>query len=118
MNPLCRNFFLTLSRMPPIPMLLIICGLVLVATNLYLVAVKDQSSEDAAEHNRVAKSPALLTTQQIPKGTILTASMLDLAQVDTTSVFNDTIANTKRAIGRQVKNDLPVSAQIREADLQ
>lgn len=77
-----RNLFLSLSRMPPFLMLLIIVGLAVTATMLYMQqtskqqqTIEQMKAAQTAEQN--AKGPVVYAAKDIPEGTEITADALE-----------------------------------------
>lgn len=126
-NPL-RVFFLSLSRMPPALMLLIIIGTAIVVTMM----VTGRVSEAEREHNTQAveseltypdtasesKAPVMFSVHKIPEGTKIADGMIEQRRVAETMIFNDALTTKPNVVGRTVKHMIPAHSQIREVDLQ
>lgn len=99
-----RNLFLSLSRMPPFLMLLIIVGLAVAATMLYTRQSEQQQKEIAqlnqartAEANQ--KGPVVYAAKDIPAGSEITADALETREELLTKIPVGALTSPGTAVG-------------------
>ncbi len=124
MNPL-RAIFISLSRMPPAMMLLIIIGLAVLVT---MITGKraDQEQRLSAQTGNVSsaidrhemKAPVMVSTKEIKEGTTIDSTMIEQHRLYESKIFEDSIVAKPNAVGRVAKHTIPPQNQIREIDLQ
>lgn len=121
MNPL-RALFLSLSRMPPAVMLLIIIGLAVVVT--FMVTGKLSQSEDEARKQKEAleakysqKGKVVYSTKDIPEGATISGDSLEEKEVEIGKVPQDALASSSMAIGRIAKYGIPTGQVVSLHDL-
>jgi pilus assembly protein CpaB len=121
MNPL-RALFLSLSRMPPAVMLLVIIGLAVVVT--MMVTGKMGESEKAAQEQKQAleakynqKSRVVYSTKDIPEGSTISADSLEEKEVEVGKVPQDALASTSMAVGRVAKYGIPAQQVVSLHDM-
>ncbi len=111
MNPL-RALFLSLSRMPPAVMLLIIVGLAVVVTMMVTgkmseseKQMKDQEQALKAKYEQKAK--VVYTTKDIAEGATVSADALEEKETDAGKAPVDAFSSTSMAVGRVAKYGIP-----------
>lgn len=115
MNPI-RAMFLSLSRMPPVVMLLIIIGMAVVVTMMITGKVNQQEAklqEQAGDAEYV-----VMSSKTIPAHTEIDKTMIVQRRAYSSEVWSDAIMQKSNAIGRTTDKLIPANCQIREADLQ
>ncbi len=121
MNPL-RALFVSLSRMPPAVMLLIIVGLAVLVT--MMVTGRMGESERAAKEQEAAlkakyeqKSKIVYAVKDIPEGATISAADLEEKEELTSKVPPDALASGSLAVGRIAKYGIPQGAIVSARDL-
>lgn len=111
MNPL-RALFLSLSRMPPAVMLLIIVGLAVVVTTM--VTGKMGESEKAMKEQEAAlkakydlKAKVVYSIKDISEGTAVMADALEEKEVEAGKAPVDAFSSSSMAVGRIAKYGIP-----------
>ena len=130
MSPL-RALFLSLSKMPPIVMLLIIMGLSVVVTMMVTAKVdtqhaptRDRSSVNQAESASTGapssrpKRRAYYSLAYLPAGATIMAKQVQLRNIDELELWEDAVIIPADVVGRAPKHAIPVNSQIRQIDLQ
>lgn len=116
MNPL-RVFFLSLSRMPPAVMLLVIIGMAVVVTTMVTGRVSQQEEELQARQLG-ASQYVVMSAAAIPANTEIDKTMIVQQRAAGGEIWSDAITSKSNVIGRTTDKMIPAHAQIREADLQ
>jgi len=121
MNPL-RALFVSLSRMPPAVMLLIIIGLAVLVT--MMVTGRMGESERLAKEQEAAlkakyeqKSKIVYAVKDIPEGATISAADLEEKEELTSKVPPDALASSSLAVGRIAKYGIPQGAIVSARDL-
>jgi pilus assembly protein CpaB len=121
MNPL-RALFLSLSRMPPAVMLLIIVGLAVVVT--MMVTGKMSESQAELERERAAmtakaseKVKVVYTTKDIPEGATIGADALEEKDCEVGKVPADALQSSSYAVGRIAKYGIPAGQIMSQHDM-
>ena len=112
MNPL-RALFLSLSRMPPALMLLIIIVLAVLVTMM----VTGRVAQKEAELQQKSLSPVIVARTIIPANQKIEKSMVMQQRSNEASIWGDAVTTIPNAVGRYTVNKIPAQAQIRETDL-
>ncbi len=99
-----RNLFLSLSRMPPFLMLLIIVGLAVTATMLYMQQSQKKTEEInalTAAHNAEAnqKGQVVYAAKDIPEGTEITADALEQREELISKIPTGAMTSTSAGVG-------------------
>lgn len=99
-----RNLFLSLSRMPPFLMLLIIVGLAVTATMLYMQQSDKARKEitdikSAQEAQASLKGPVVYATKDIPEGTEITADALEVKEEAQAKIPAQAMTNPSAGVG-------------------
>jgi pilus assembly protein CpaB len=99
-----RNLFLSLSRMPPFLMLLIIVGLAVTATMLYMqqAGQKDaqlQQLQKAHEQEANQKGPIVYAAKDIPEGSEITADALEQREELITKIPAGAMTSPSQGVG-------------------
>jgi len=121
MNPL-RALFLSLSRMPPAVMLLVIIGLAVVVT-MMVTGKMSQSEKEAAEQKAALeakynqKSKVVYSNKDIPEGSTISADALEEREVEVGKVPQDALATTSSAVGRIAKYGIPAGQVVSQHDM-
>ena len=131
MNPL-KQLSLSLSKMPPILMLLIIIGLSLAMA--IFVSGKISESENAydAQHNfsrnsSLAKTrtinpndarSAFYSRTYIPANTKIEEKQIEERKIDKLEIWDDATSTSSDVVGHNTKHAIPENAQIRQIDLE
>jgi len=107
MNPL-RALFLSLSRMPPAVMLLIIIGLAVVVTMMVTGKVSEQektfqSKQAELEQKMNAKGKVVYTIKDIPEGQTIPTEALEEREIEQSKIPQDAITSASLAAGRVAK---------------
>lgn len=103
MNPF-RNMFLSLSRMPPFLMLLIICGLAVTATALYMQQADKAKNEvaqikAASEAEKNVKDYVVMTKKDITEGELFSDQNVELKEVQKAQVPQQAVQSTSGLYG-------------------
>lgn len=116
MNPL-RAFFLTLSRMPPAVMLVIIIGLAVLTT--MIVTGKVSQEEEKLQAERSSRTEyVVMSVDEIPASTEIDKTMIVQRRAAEKDIWSDAIKSKSNAVGRVTDKTIPAHSQIRECDLQ
>ena len=125
-----RNFFLSLSRMPPAVMLLIIIGLAVIVTMVVsgqiqheeaLVASSAGARTSAQTGVRSSNRPlktAYFSTTYIPSGSAIESKQIESRDVDELELWSDAVHAPTDAVGHISTHAIPLNAQIRQSDLE
>ena len=116
MNPL-RAFFLTLSRMPPTVMLLIIIGLAVLTTMMVTGKVSQEEEKLQAEQSSRTEY-VVMSVDEIPASTEIDKTMIVQSRASEKDIWSDAIKSKSNALGRVTEKAIPAHSQIRECDLQ
>ncbi|MBI4534582.1 MAG: Flp pilus assembly protein CpaB [Candidatus Melainabacteria bacterium] len=121
MNPL-RALFLSLSRMPPAVMLLIIVGLAVMVT--MMVTGKMGESERMAKEQEAAlkakyeaKGTVVYATKDIPEGATISADALEEREELQSKISPDALVSSSMAVGRIAKYGLQAGQLLSSHDL-
>jgi len=121
MNPL-RALFLSLSRMPPAVMLLVIVGLAVLVT--MMVTGKMSESEKQLQAERAAmqaskdiKAKVVYSTKDIPEGATISGDALEEKDCEAGKVPTDALTSTSSAIGRIAKYGIPAGQVVSTHDM-
>jgi len=121
MNPL-RALFLSLSRMPPAVMLLVIIGLAVVVTMMVTGhmseqenAVKQQKAELEAKMNQ--KGKVVYTVKDIPEGQTIPTDALEEREIEAAKIPQDAITSASLAAGRVAKYGISTGQIVSQHDL-
>lgn len=121
MNPF-RALLLSLSRMPPAVILLVIIGLAVLVT--MMVTGKMGESEKMAKQQEEAlkakyeqKGKCVYAIKDIPEGATIPADALEEREELTSKIPPDALGNTSLAIGRIAKYGIPAGQLVSQHDL-
>jgi pilus assembly protein CpaB len=121
MNPL-RALFLSLSRMPPALMLLVIVGLAVVVT--MMVTGKMSESEKTFEARKAeleqkanAKGKVVYTVKDIPEGQTIPSDALEEREIEQNKIPADAITSASLAAGRVAKYGISTGQIVSQHDL-
>src|SRR3990167_4104591 len=121
MNPF-RALFLSLSRMPPALMLVIIIGLAVFVT--MMVTGKLGESERAAKEQEAAykakyeaKGNVVYATKDIPEGTTISADALETREELQSKIPPDALVDSSIAVGRIAKYGVQAGQLMSSHDL-
>jgi pilus assembly protein CpaB len=111
MNPL-RALFLSLSRMPPAVMLLIIVGLAVVVTMMVTGKMGQEKAEydskmKALEAQQAQKAKVVYSVKDIPEGATVSADALEEKEIEAGKVPPDAFSSSSMAVGRVAKYGIP-----------
>jgi pilus assembly protein CpaB len=121
MNPL-RALFLSLSRMPPAVMLLIIVGLAVVVTMMVTGKVSEQektfqSKQAELESKMNAKGKVVYTIKDIPEGQTIPTEALEEREIEQQKIPADAITSASLAAGRVAKYGISSGQIVSQHDL-
>lgn len=121
MNPL-RALFLSLSRMPPALMLLVIIGLAVVVTMMVTGKVSESEKTFEArkaelEQKATAKGKVVYTTKDIPEGQTIPSDALEEKEIEQNKVPADAITSSSLAAGRVAKYGISSGQIVSQHDL-
>lgn len=121
MNPL-RALFLSLSRMPPAVMLLIIIGLAVVVTMMVTGKVSEseqsyQTKVKELEAAQKAKGKVVYATKDIPEGSTIPTESLEEREVEQAKIPVDAITSSSLAAGRVTKSGIAAGQVVSQHDL-
>jgi len=121
MNPL-RALFLSLSRMPPAVMLLIIVGLAVLVTMMVTGKVSEQENKYAAqkaelEQKMSAKGKVVYTIKDIPEGQTIPTEALEEREIEQQKIPADAITSASLAAGRVAKYGISSGQIVSQHDL-
>lgn len=133
MNPI-RALFLSLSRLPPALMLLIIMGLAVTVTMMVTARISSEErqflaanrsdeittsgAQPAAQSVRADLRNAVVSRKPIPEGTEIDATYLRIRKVEEGSLWEDSFPSTDKVLGRVAKVSIPAGNQIRAIDVE
>jgi pilus assembly protein CpaB len=103
MNPF-RSLFLSLSRMPPMLMLMVILGLAVVVTMLVMNQMNQTANQNAAlleqiDREKNQKTTIVRTAKDISEGSLIAADDLEESQIQTLKVPESAIGSASLAQG-------------------
>jgi Flp pilus assembly protein CpaB len=121
MNPL-RALFLSLSRMPPAVMLLIIIGLAVVVTVMVTGKVSEQEKtfqvkQQELENKMNAKGKVVYTIKDIPEGQTIPTEALEEREIEQSKIPQDAITSSSLAAGRVAKYGISTGQIVSQHDL-
>jgi len=121
MNPL-RALFLSLSRMPPAVMLLIIIGLAVVVTMMVTGKVGEQEQQfkqkqTELEQKMNAKGKVVYTIKDIPEGQTIPTEALEEREIEQSKIPQDAITSASLAAGRVAKYGISAGQIVSQHDL-
>ena len=111
----------SLSRMPPVVMLLIIVGLAIVATMWSTGYIgeaerKTKQQEEALKAKYEQKTKVVYTTKDIAEGATVSADVLEEKEVEAGKAPVDAFSTTSMAIGRIAKYGIPAGQLVTAHD--
>lgn len=121
-NSPMRALLLTISRMPPTLMLLIIVGLAVSVTIAFTSTEAGRNAEytskiqDLERHN-MAKAKVVYVVKDIPDGQIITADALEEKEIELTRAPQDAVTSSTMAIGRTAKYGVMMGQILSSHDL-
>jgi len=121
MNPL-RALFLSLSRMPPAVMLLIIIGLAVLVTMMVTGKVSEQENQYKQqkadlEAKMSAKGKVVYTIKDIPEGQNIPTEALEEREIEQSKIPADAITSASLAAGRVAKYGISSGQIVSQHDL-
>jgi len=121
MNPL-RALFLSLSRMPPAVMLLIIIGLAVLVTMMVTGKVSEQENQYKQqkadlEAKMSAKGKVVYTIKDIPEGQTIPTEALEEREIEQSKIPADAITSASLAAGRVAKYGISSGQIVSQHDL-
>ena len=121
MNPL-RALFLSLSRMPPAIMLLVIIGLASVVTIMVTGKLNDSQKSFEARWNEIeakdrAKGRVVYTIKDIPEGQTIPSDALEEREIEQAKIPADAITSASLASGRVAKYGISTGNIVSQHDL-
>jgi len=121
MNPL-RALFLSLSRMPPAVMLLIIIGLAVVVTMMVTGKVSEQETQFKQKQTELeskmnAKGKVVYTIKDIPEGQTIPTEALEEREIEQSKIPQDAITSSSLAAGRVAKYGISSGQIVSQHDL-
>src|ERR1700722_5112776 len=121
MNPL-RALFLSLSRMPPAVMLLIIIGLAVLVTMMVTGKVSEQENQYKQqkadlEAKMSAKGKVVYTIKDIPEGQTIPTEALEEREIEQSKIPQDAITSSSLAAGRVAKYGISTGQIVSQHDL-
>lgn len=121
MNPL-RALFLSLSRMPPALMLLIIIGLAVLVTMMVTGRVSQQQADFEAkkkdlEAKMSAKGKVVYATKDIPEGQAIPTDALEEKEIEQSKIPMDALTSASLASGRVAKYGISQGQIVSQHDL-
>jgi len=121
MNPL-RALFLSLSRMPPALMLLIIIGLAVLVTMMVTGRMSQQEQElDAKKKDLEAKMSAkgkvVYAIKDIPEGQTIPSDALEEKEIEQSKIPQDALTSSSLAAGRVAKYGISQGQIVSQHDL-
>ncbi len=121
MNPL-RALFLSLSRMPPAVMLLIIIGLAVVVTMMVTGKVSEQEKDFAQkkadlEAKMSAKGKVVYAIKDIPEGQTIPSDALEEKEIESSKIPQDALTSASLAAGRVAKYGISQGQIVSQHDL-
>lgn len=121
MNPL-RALFLSLSRMPPALMLLIIIGLAVLVTMMVTGRMSQQEAELEAkkkdlEAKMSAKGKVVYAIKDIPEGQTIPSDALEEKEIEQSKIPADALTSSSLAAGRVAKYGISQGQIVSQHDL-
>jgi len=121
MNPL-RALFLSLSRMPPAVMLVIIIGLAVLVTIMVTGKVNESESAYKAKQTELeakmsAKGKVVYTIKDIPEGQTIPTEALEEREIEQSKIPQDAITSASLAAGRVAKYGISSGQIVSQHDL-
>jgi pilus assembly protein CpaB len=121
MNPL-RALFLSLSRMPPAVMLVVIVGLAVVVTIMVTGKVNEQETAFKArtaelETKMSQKGKVVYTIKDIPEGQSIPTEALEEREIEQSKIPQDAITSASLAAGRVAKYGIATGTIVSQHDL-
>lgn len=121
MNPL-RALFLTISRMPPALMLLVIVGLATTATLVVTDHLNSKDAEMRAKEKAMLdqlnkKGTIVVAAKDIPEGQTISIEALMEQQVEQSKIPQDAVSTTTLAAGRVAKYGITSGQIVSQHDL-
>ncbi len=122
MNPL-RALFLSLSKMPPVVLLLIIIGIATLITMQVVGSVKDEQSSRNCDNQSTVTDPnrkvkeVVYSLTYIPAGSKILRKQVTLREADELDVFDDAQNSVASVVGVIPPKAIPAHAQLRRVDL-
>ncbi|HEY9717747.1 MAG TPA: hypothetical protein V6C69_09780, partial [Trichormus sp.] len=126
LNPF-TSLFMSLSRMPPAVMLLIVLGFSVLVTMIVTGKVSESQDRYAQQKGDLAASQdgssiatkrAYCATTLIPQGCSIERKQIQEKNVNELEVWDDAVPDVTSIVGRKPKKDIPLNAQIRQGDLE
>lgn len=125
-----RNFLLSISRMPPAVMLLIIIGLAVIVTMfvtgqvehdevLVASSARARTSAQTRIHssNRPLKT-AFFSITYIPSGSEIESKQIESRDIDELELWSDAVHAPTEVVGHITTHAIPLNAQIRQSDVE
>jgi pilus assembly protein CpaB len=121
MNPL-RALFLSLSRMPPAVMLLVIIGLAVVVTMMVTGKVSEQEKTFQAKQAELEtkmnqKGKVVYTIKDIPEGQTIPTEALEEREIEQSKIPQDALTSASLAAGRVAKYGISTGQIVSQHDL-
>jgi pilus assembly protein CpaB len=121
MNPL-RTLFLSLSRMPPALMLLVIIGLAVVVTMMVTGKVSEsektfEARKQELEQKASAKGKVVYTVKDVPEGQTIPSDALEEREIEQNKIPADAITSSSLAAGRVAKYGISQGQIVSQHDL-
>jgi pilus assembly protein CpaB len=121
MNPL-RALFLSLSRMPPAVMLLIIIGLAVLVTMMVTGKVSEQEKNYQAKQAELEtkmnqKGKVVYTIKDIPEGQTIPTEALEEREIEQSRIPADALTSASLAAGRVAKYGISTGQIVSQHDL-
>lgn len=121
MNPL-RALFLSLSRMPPAVMLLVIIGLAVVVAMMVTSKVSESEKTFEARKHELesranAKGRVVYTIKDIPEGQTIPSDALEEREIEQAKIPADAITSASLAAGRVAKFGISTGQIVSQHDL-
>lgn len=121
MNPL-RALFLSLSRMPPAVMLVIIIGLAVLVTVMVTGKVSEQETAFKAKQSELEakmsqKGKVVYTIKDIPEGQTIPTEALEEREIEQSKIPQDAITSASLAAGRVAKYGISSGQIVSQHDL-
>jgi len=121
MNPL-RALFLSLSRMPPAVMLVIIIGLAVLVTIMVTGKVNEQETAFKAKQTELEakmsqKGKVVYTVKDIPEGQTIPTEALEEREIEQSKIPQDALTSASLAAGRVAKYGISSGQIVSQHDL-
>jgi hypothetical protein len=132
MNPL-RALFLSLSKMPPAVMLLVILGLAVIVTMTVTGKVAEQEKTVSAQQQQTNNSGttsmapandsrknkvAFYTLTYIPATSKIESKQVEQRKVEELELWEDAILTQDQIVGHTARHAIPENTQIRAGDIE